>query len=244
MNTITQQSQAESFFNQFSLEIKKNVYKLPQDGSPSGGTKRPLNSYAVVKDDSVLLFDAAYSWALDGISRLGKKPEAFYFSHRDTVVNSDLEMKDLEHFGAPLYLHPQDAAHRETQFSDFQLEDPTIRRIHEAFGFEMILLPGHTDGSIMLFREEDGLLLAGDCLITPGPEQDVRPYKVDRPRMDQSQACQFREFWKIFCRDYRVNYILPLHGAVYVREILGAQFDVALANAWTGEKNGLVSYVE
>ena len=68
--------------------IVDNIVMLPQKGSASGGTHRPLNSFALLFDDHSLLFDAPYSWTLDGIRDLaqqGKPPRALILSHRNTA---------------------------------------------------------------------------------------------------------------------------------------------------------------
>ena len=50
----------------------------------------------------------------------------------------------------------------------------TIEEGEQIAGFKVLNLPGHAPGLIGLFREEDGLALVSDCLLTLNPETGLR----------------------------------------------------------------------
>jgi hydroxyacylglutathione hydrolase len=75
--------------------------------------------------------------------------------------------------GAPLAIHPDDAYRLDGRNSyGFELEAVTATRdLHEGeqlrigdLVFDVLHLPGHTEGSVCLYEERAGLLLSGDVL--------------------------------------------------------------------------------
>jgi glyoxylase-like metal-dependent hydrolase (beta-lactamase superfamily II) len=66
-------------------------------------------------------------------------------------------------FKIPVLLHPIDAVHQQAVASVIQFENPVGHPILGEFGFEAVLFPGQTAGSIVLHTtKHGGLLLTGD----------------------------------------------------------------------------------
>jgi hypothetical protein len=54
-------------------------------------------------------------------------------------------------FKIPLLLHPIDARHKHALASGLPFENPIGHRVLSEFGFEALLFPGQTAGSIVLY---------------------------------------------------------------------------------------------
>lgn len=227
------------FYAAETQTIAGPVVMLPQKGSASGGTRRPLNSFAVVRADHSILFDAPYSWTLDGIRRLaaeGKPPRALVLSHRNTAGSGDAFERITTEFGITVLLHPADQDHDEAKGAGVAFVDPMTSDALRAAGIEVLHVPGHTDGSIMLYlAEAGGVLLAGDGAVAPGPEQDPQPPRLERPKMADAADARFKDLWQRLAARLPLDAVLPLHGRAYSRSELGAEaFDRAVANVWSG----------
>lgn len=92
---------------------------LPQFGSPSGGTHRPLNSYALVFKSGpggsggrkALLFDAPLRHAVPGVRGLtaeGVEVVGCVLSHADLAGSGDAFDVLAGELNLPLFLHPED----------------------------------------------------------------------------------------------------------------------------------------
>ncbi len=80
------------FFSPESQYLHNDLVLLPQEGAQTGGTGRPPNSYALLFDGYSVLFDAPFSYLLDGVGELAKRsrpPGALVLSHRDLVGQGD-----------------------------------------------------------------------------------------------------------------------------------------------------------
>ena len=191
------------------------------------------NSYALLKGDRALLVDASFDYLVPSIRALaerGSKPVGMVLLHRHLLVGNH---KMLDAFGAeygplPIFLHPLDAdyapdadpraaghplenvAPREAApGTDFQ--NPVGSSLLAEFGVEALHFPGHTAGSVLLYRE-DGLVLSGDAAMSTtvrgaaeGTERLIRgptPFNVDDALLRQS--------WLEFGRP--VTHFAPYHG--------------------------------
>lgn len=217
------------------------VVMLPQEGSTSGGSKRPLNSYAVLREGRSILFDAPVSWAMDGIARLaeeGRPPAAMVLSHRDLAGSGDAFEAFAERFDAPVLMHPDDQSQEAPSRLAIPLHNPMSGRgaaILRKAGLEAIRIPGHSPGSIMLYtRDEGGILLAGDCAVGPGPEQSDRTPRLERP-LGADDDPHFAEGWRDVIDRLPLAAVLPLHGEAYLRREHPDDFDAIVANIWTGD---------
>lgn len=224
----------------YSEEIQKAVgpvVMLPQKGSVSGGSKRPLNSWAIVRPNRSILFDAPFSWTMDGIRRLaadGHGPAAMVLSHRDLGGSGDAFTSFVEEFRAPIMVHAGDRAGVENK-AGVMLEGVETAPALDAAGVEVIHIPGHTPGSIMLWIEDEGgILLAGDSAVGPGPEQEDQSPRLQRP-VGADEDPRFAETWQQVLADRPLAAVLPLHGRYYTRADEGDEaFEAMIRNIWEG----------
>lgn len=233
------------FYAERPQHIVGDVLMLPQKGSTSGGSKRPLNSWAILRGEPSrgegysVLFDAPYSWTLDGIARLadeGRPPRALVLSHRNTAGSGDAFETILSRFDVPVMLHPSDAAHDEARESGIDFVDPTGSTLLEKAGLECIHVPGHTAGSIMLYlAEQGGILLAGDAAVGPGPEQNPDEPVLQRPKMSAEAERTFVPAWHRAAASLPIAAVLPLHGRPWLASEVGeARFATLLAEVSSG----------
>lgn len=229
------------FYSPDMQPIVGPVVMLPQKGSVSGGSKRPLNSYAILREGRSILFDAPVSWAMDGVRQLaedGHPPAALVISHRDLAGSGDEFEAFRDEFGVPILMHPADQREDAPSKLSVALHDPMEGeggRILQDAGIEVIHVPGHSPGSIMLYlADEGGILLAGDCAVGPGPEQSDRSPRLERPsKADEDE--RFLDTWRKTVDRLPIAAVLPLHGEAYTRAEHGDEFDRIVANIWTGE---------
>ena len=232
------------FYSPDAQGVLGPVRMLPQKGSSSGGSKRPMNSYAILREGRSILFDAAFSWTVDGIARLaddGRPPAALVLSHRNVVGSADALDEVRARFDVPVFLHPADAAHEEAASAGIEFADPMHSDLLGGAGITAMHVPGHTAGSVMLWIEDaGGVLLAGDCAVGPGPEQggddpDHEP-RLQRPKMDEEAERAFIPAWHAAVASHPVAAILPLHGRWYRKDEVGdAVFATLQAGVTTGE---------
>jgi glyoxylase-like metal-dependent hydrolase (beta-lactamase superfamily II) len=225
------------FYDPEPQPITGRVTMLPQAGSVSGGSNRPLNSYAIRVADSTILFDAPVSWVMDALRRVHAEApiRAHVLSHRDLARSGDAFEAQRDAFGMPFLMHPADQAEGAPAKLSMPLEDP---RSHPALkGIEVIEMPGHSPGSVMLHLPDERVLLAGDCAVGAGPDQDANAPRLQRPIMGDDDAATFRDAMeRLFDRLPALDAVLPLHGAWCLRAELGdAGFEAAISNVWDGE---------
>jgi glyoxylase-like metal-dependent hydrolase (beta-lactamase superfamily II) len=132
------------------------------------------NTYAILANGRALLFDVNSSELLPLVERLrseGFAPAGLVLSHRHTAGLGDAVPIVTERFRIPVFLHPLDARHPQANIG-VQYEDPMGHPLLADFGAEPLHMPGHTEGSIMLYRVADGgTLLTGDAAMGPGAPQ-------------------------------------------------------------------------
>ena len=81
-------------------------------------------------------------------------------------------------------------------------------------GFRVIAVPGHTDGSLALWRPQDRVLISGDALLTDRHGGERAPRK--RLANDYAQALQSAASLRQL--DYK--YLLPGHGRPRVTSVM------------------------
>lgn len=200
------------FFAPDPQYLHDDLVLLPQEGAQTGGTGRPPNSYALLFGGYSVLFDVPFSYLLDGVDELAKRghpPGALVLSHRDLVGQGDAFETLQNTYDLSVLLHPEDD-------TGGAFSDPTDNALLKEAGLEVIHFPGHTSGSIMLYRRErGGVLLAGDSAVAPGPRQDRQPPRLERPLgPTQAMTDGLAERWRSFDKPLRT--ICPLHGVPYV----------------------------
>lgn len=230
------------FYSPDSQTILGPALLLPQEGSGSGGSKRPMNSFAILRDDHSVLVDAAFSWTVEGIRKLvadGRPPRALVLSHGDVVGSADALGDIAAEFGIPVMLHPLDAARDEASATGIEFVDPIHSDLLDASNVVRMHVPGHTPGSTMLWIEDEGgILFTGDCAVGLGPEQgapDAEP-TLQRPTMSDERRVEFVQSWHRAVASHPVAAILPLHGQCLLQADVGeAVFATLQANVAVGE---------
>lgn len=138
-------------------------------------------------------------------------------THRHVIGLGDA-LNDLKsEFKIPLLLHPIDARHRQALASGIAFENPVGHRVLSEFGFEALLFPGQTAGSIMLYSSNNGgMLLTGDS--ASGTSADQAKAGLERlvraPTETSVDDDELRRQW--FAFDRSVATVLPFHGTGYV----------------------------
>jgi glyoxylase-like metal-dependent hydrolase (beta-lactamase superfamily II) len=178
------------------------------------------NTYALLNGGRMLLVDTNISSLLPFVRQLsddGFSPSALVITHRHVVGLGDA-LNDLKtEFKIPLLLHPIDARHRQALASGIAFENPVGHRVLSKFGFEVLLFPGQTAGSIVLYSSKNGgVLLTGDSASGTSADQAKAGLEhLIRPPIDTSvDDAELRRQWLAFHRP--VATVLPFHGTGYV----------------------------
>ena len=164
------------------------------------------NTYALLNSGRMLLVDTNISALLPFVRQLsddGFSPSALVITHRHVVGLGDA-LDDLRsEFKIPLLLHPIDARYRQALNSGLYFENPVGHQALAKFGFEALLFPGQTAGSIMLYSSnEGGVLLTGDSASGPSADQAKAGLeRLIRPPIDTSvDDAELRIQWLAFDR--------------------------------------------
>ena len=133
------------------------------------------NSYALLNIGRMLLVDTNVSSLLPFVAvalMTGFHQPALVITHRHVIGLGDA-LSDLKtEFKIPLLLHPIDAKHKQALSAGIPFENPVGHPVLREFGFEALLFPGQTAGSIMLYSTNNGgLLLTGDSAMGTTAEQ-------------------------------------------------------------------------
>ena len=164
-----------------------------------GFPHRSMNVYAIEDDGSVTLYDGGIRQMADALVRSGN---AMGGIKRVVIGHAHADHRGSVPFlGAPSYCHPAEAPDaagdggmhyiridRALPAITRPLVRPLMRRWDggpvelaghleegdEVAGFEVVHLPGHTPGSIALWRRADRIALTSDCFYTHGWELRVR----------------------------------------------------------------------
>lgn len=178
------------------------------------------NTYALLNSRRMLLVDTNVSSLLPFVRQLsddGFSPSALVITHRHVVGLGDA-LGDLEsEFKIPLLLHPIDAGHEQALTSGLSFENPVGHQAITEFGFEALLFPGQTAGSIMLYSSRNGgMLLTGDSASgTSANQAKAGLERLIRPPIDTSiDDAELRRRWLSF--DRPVATVLPFHGTGYI----------------------------
>jgi glyoxylase-like metal-dependent hydrolase (beta-lactamase superfamily II) len=178
------------------------------------------NTYALLNAGRILLLDTNVSSLLPYVRQLsddGYSPAALVLSHRHVVGLGDAIGDLSTEFKIPVLLHPIDAVHQQAVASVIQFENPVGHPILGEFGFEAVLFPGQTAGSIVLHTtKHGGLLLTGDSAMgTTADQAKASLERLVRPPVETSvDDAELREQWLAF--DRPVATVLPFHGTGYI----------------------------
>ena len=178
------------------------------------------NTFALLNAGRMLLLDTNVSSLLPFVRQLsddGYLPAALVLSHRHVVGLGDAIGDLSTEFKIPVLLHPTDASHEEAMDSGIQFENPVGHPILGEFGFEALLFPGQTAGSIILHTaKHGGVLLTGDSAMgTTANQAKAGLERLVRPPIETSvDDAKLREQWLVF--DRPVATVLPFHGTGYI----------------------------
>jgi glyoxylase-like metal-dependent hydrolase (beta-lactamase superfamily II)/predicted ester cyclase len=181
-----------------------------------GGRPRTMNVYLIEDQGGVTVFDSG-AWQMNrAIMAAGAR---FGGIRRVVLSHADADHRGgAAGLDAPIYCHPleRSAAQSPSPYRDYwnfsllsrwaRLAYPrlmahwdggpleiagTVEEGDQIAGFKVLDLPGHAPGLIGLFREEDGLALVSDCLLTINVETGLgRAAQVPNPALnyDTNQA--------------------------------------------------------
>ena len=176
------------------------------------------NTYALLKDRRMLLVDTNVSPLLPFVRQLsneGFSPAAVVITHRHVVGGGDALNDLMAEFKIPLLLHPIDAKHQQAMAADLPFENPIGNPILSEFGFEALLFPGQTAGSIMLYSSKNrGLLLTGDSATgTSFDQAKAGLERLIRPPIDTNvDDAELRRQWHAFDRPVTTVPAVPRTG--------------------------------
>jgi glyoxylase-like metal-dependent hydrolase (beta-lactamase superfamily II) len=151
------------------------------------------------------------------LSNDGFSPAAVVITHRHVVGGGDALGDLMTEFKIPLLLHPIDAKHQQAVAAGIPFQNPIGHPVLKEFGFEALLFPGQTAGSIVLYSSNNGgLLLTGDSASgTSSDKANAGLERLIRPPIDTSvDDTELRRQWLAF--DRPVATVLPFHGTGYV----------------------------
>jgi glyoxylase-like metal-dependent hydrolase (beta-lactamase superfamily II)/predicted ester cyclase len=175
-----------------------------------GGRPRLMNVYLIEDEGGVTVFDAGVVQMNHAIMAAGAR---FGGIRRVVLSHADADHRGgAAGLDAPVYCHPleRSAAQSPSHYRDYwnlsllsRWSRPAYPRLmahwdggpleiagtvedgEEIAGFKVLNLPGHAPGLIGLFREEDGLALVSDCLLTLNAETGLgRPAQVPHPALN------------------------------------------------------------
>jgi hypothetical protein len=178
------------------------------------------NTYALLNASRMLLLDTNVSSLLPFVRQLsddGYSPAALVLSHRHVVGLGDAVGDLSAEFKILVLLHLIDAGHVQAMASGIQFGNPVGHPILGEFGFEALLFPGQTAGSIILHTtKHGGVLLTGDSAMgTTAKQAKAGLERLVRPPIETSvDDAKLREQWLAFVRP--VATVLPFQGTGYI----------------------------
>jgi glyoxylase-like metal-dependent hydrolase (beta-lactamase superfamily II) len=178
------------------------------------------NGFALLADRGALLFDTGAEELLPMINQLrsqGFTPRGLVLSHRHIAGAGGAVPIIPREYRVPVFLHPIDARHPQAMAVGIAYEDPVGHPLMTAFGVEVVLLPGHTAGSIGLYLPDGGgTLLAGDAAMGPTAVQTENgvEYLIRPPVTMNVNDAELRAQWLEFHRP--LASVLPYHGTGYL----------------------------
>lgn len=177
------------------------------------------NTYALLNGKRMLLVDVNSSPLLPFLEQLvndGYSPTALVITHRHIVGSGDA-LADLKNeFKIPILLHPNDTGHEQASALGLRFENPIGHKALGEFGYEALLFPGQTAGSIVLYSATNrGVLFAGDSACGASADQaEAHVERLLRPPIETSEDdAELRRKWLAF--DRPVATVLPLRGTGY-----------------------------
>ena len=201
-------------------QLRRDIVLIEHSDPGAEEVHISTNTYALLKAGRMLLVDTNVSPLLPFVRKLsddGFLPAALVITHRHVVGSGDA-LSDLKsEFNIPLLLHLIDAKHKQAVAAGIPFENPIGHRVLSEFGYDALLFPGQTAGSIMLYSTNNGdVLLTGDSASGTSVDQAKAGLeRLIRPPIDTSvDDAELRRRWLAF--DRPVSTVLPFHGTGYV----------------------------
>jgi len=146
--------------------LRPDIFLIEYSDAGAEEVHLSTNTYALLNAGRMLLLDTNVSSLVPFLRQLsddGYSPAALILSHRHVVGLGDAIGDLSSEFKIPVLLHPNDARHQQALDSGIQFENPVGHPILDEFGFEALLFPGQTAGSIILHTtKHGGVLLTRD----------------------------------------------------------------------------------
>ena len=200
--------------------LRPNIVLMEHSDPGAESVHISTNTYALLKDQRMLIVDTNVAPLLPFVLQLsndGISPAAVVFTHRHVVGGGDALDDIMAEFKIPLLLHPIDAKHQQAVATGISFENPIGHPVVKKFGFEALLFPGQTAGSIMLYSGNNGgVLLTGDSATgTSADQAKAGLERLIRPPIDTNvDDAELRRQWLAFERP--VATVLPFHGTGYI----------------------------
>ncbi|MGA8485107.1 MAG: MBL fold metallo-hydrolase [Nitrososphaeraceae archaeon] len=200
--------------------LRPDIFLIEYSDAGAEEVHLSTNTYALLNAGRMLLLDTNVSSLVPFLRQLsddGYSPAALVLSHRHVVGLGDAIGDLSSEFKIPVLLHPIDARHQQALDSGIQFENPVGHPILDEFGFEALLFPGQTAGSIILHTtKHGGVLLTGDSAMgTTSNQSKAGSERLVRPPIETSvDDTGLREQWLAF--DRLVATVLPFHGTGYI----------------------------
>lgn len=223
--------------------LRDDLVVLPHNDPEAMARGFATNGYAVIGNGYSVLVDAVYADCMPGILALngaGHKPVALVITHRHVIGQAETLVQLVLDHHIPVFLHPCDASHKEARrWTGMQFEDPTNNSLLAGCGLEVMHMPGHTEGHIMLYSSASGgMVITGDCAVGPTANQAQNgEWPVVRPPVFFSDDdAELRRGWQLFSR--RITTLAPYRGAPLVNK--PAEIGEALMSLRRAETTDLV----
>lgn len=200
--------------------LSDNLVLLEHDDPGGRAAGRSTNAYVLLAEGRSLVVDAAFGYLLPAIREIadgGHPPAGLFLSHRHLAGNGDVFRAFEREFGAPVFLSAVDAGHPQARSAGVRFEDPAgSATLADEFGLRTVPFPGHTEGSVLIYQESSGLLLAGDSAMGTTRPQAARglEHLIRPPIQTSADDGALRRGWLGF--GLPVSHVGPYHGNAYV----------------------------
>lgn len=162
-------------------------------------------SYALLRDDQMILIDAVHQATRAAVDRWREKytPVALVLTHSDLLSQAFGPMSKVSDWlSAPVLIHSQDRRGQAVQ----PIED--ANELLEQHQLSYFHVPGHTPGSLMLYAEPEQFLFAGDSAI--GANYEKETINFTHAPIDSLDWKGFEQGWNEVT--VPVRSVFPLHG--------------------------------
>ncbi|MGB3591382.1 MAG: MBL fold metallo-hydrolase [Nonlabens sp.] len=181
----------------FLLKFDKNHYRFGNGYVLKHRNQRDLVLIDAVKEE--------HRETLQRYVENGFKIKAILITHRDLLEQAYKPVKDIARdLDTNYFIHPLDS-----NGDDRALDITGYHDTFKAFDLSIFHLPGHTNGSVVIYCGLNKALFTGDSAV--GSEYGLDEYYFERPPMESAEKdLALRESWKSLSVDFA--HILPLHG--------------------------------